>query len=212
MPSTKSSNNNNSDSVKLASLSAKKSQRNGGKKKGKTLAAIRAARALRIYDQLRAKAPPGTYIVLANNRPAEQPGQSSNFLDVYHVARPRVIYHGSPADAASRKLSVHDMDKAKVKRAFGKAARWMRYMTIYTADGQVQATIDLGDMSTVSLAPPPPAPSQQQQLNASKTQTGDTNSGVSGYLGWLKKNWKLCAIVVAVLLLVAGGAYWYWKR
>lgn len=199
----------------------RKSKNLGGgakkKKPKKTLAAIRAARALRIYDQLRSKAPPGTFVVLANNRPAEQPGQSSNFLDVYHVARPRIMYHGSPADAASRKLSRHDVSKTKVRKAFGKAAKWMRYMTIYASDGQVQASIDLGDTASVTLAQPSSLDFHHGNPKTNPLLTNasadDTNNSISGYMVWLKKNWKLSAmIVVVVLLLVAGGMYWYFKR
>jgi hypothetical protein len=172
-----------------------------GIKSPRGIRAKRSARALKIFEALRSNAPPGTVLVLANARPAEATGQAANFLDVYHVSKPRSIVRGHPASPPDER-SKKDTDKAAVRKAFRRSAKWMRYLTIFSSEGQVQASVDLDAGSRVDLSVDP-----QQQI--AKTATGDADEGSSssGIIGWIKANWKLTSIGAAVVLILVVGAW-----
>jgi hypothetical protein len=166
----------------------------------RSAASKRSVRALRIYDALRTRAPPGTVIVLANSRPAESQGQGANFLDVYHVSRPRTIVRGQPSavDGIHRK----DANKQKVKKSFAKSAKWMRYLTVFSADGQVQASTDLDGGSRLELAS-----AQQQQQTQQQQQKTDDDGDAGSIVGWVKANWKMASAGVLVVLFLLFGLW-----
>lgn len=164
--------------------------------------ARRRVRGLLIFDALRANAQPGTYIVLANNRPAESPGSGANFVDTYYVLKPRRIVRGHPQSASQR--SKKNTDKEKVKKAFGKSAKWRRFLSVFAADGRVLASVDLDANTRFEMAQEQVAATQQERQLAAAAA-----SESAGWVDWLKTNWKLTlagSLGTVVLLLVL---YWY---
>ncbi|BBI30493.1 hypothetical protein QKT49_gp270 [Acanthamoeba castellanii medusavirus] len=161
--------------------------------------ARRRVRGLLIFDALRANAQPGTYIVLANNRPAESPGSGANFVDTYYVLKPRRIVRGHPTTSRAKK----DADKDKVKKAFGKSAKWRRFLSVFNSDGRVLASVDLDANTRFEMA------QQEQRSIQQEKQTDAAGSEPAGWMDWFRDNWKLtlAGSLGAVVILLA--LYWY---